>query len=81
MGESTSWRRGFAAGLLAFALSIGGQVATSEPAVVEAGASCPLARARMSHRIAERLSPRFEERGLAQRVALAVLGAVLHTCS
>jgi hypothetical protein len=80
MSESTSWRRGFAAGFLALALSIGGQVATREAEVV-VGRSCPLARIHVPHRTAERLPPRMESRGLAQRVALAVLEAVLHTCS
>jgi heme A synthase len=80
MSESMSWRRGFAAGFVALALSIGGQVATRE-AGMEAGTSCSLARMHAPHRYAERLPPRVESRGLAQRVALAVLGAVLHTCS
>ena len=80
MGESTSWRRGFAAGFVALALALGGQFATRE-AEVEPGTSCLLTRVHAPRRSVERLPPRLESRGLAQRVALAVLGAVLHTCS
>jgi len=35
----------------------------------------------LADRIAERFTPHFEARGIAQRVARAVLGAMLHTCS
>jgi hypothetical protein len=77
MNESQAWRRGFAAGFVALALAVGGQVATRE-ADVRAGRSCSLSRSRLSQRSP---APRAENSGLAQRVALAVLGAVLNGCS
>jgi hypothetical protein len=80
MNESKSWRRGFAVGFVALAVSIAGQVATREADVREVR-SCPLTRSPVSERFSERIAPQTEARGLAQRVALAVLGAVLHTCS
>lgn len=80
MSESQSWRRGFAAGFMALALSVGGQVATRE-SQTEPVPSCPLSRNRLAGRLADRLIPHAEERSLAQRVALAVLGAVLNGCT
>jgi hypothetical protein len=79
MNESQAWRRGFAAGFVALVLSIGGQVATRE-SDVQAG-PCPLSRSRISQRFTHRAAPHAETAGLAQRVALAVLGAVLNGCS
>ena len=76
MDESRSWRRGFAAGFLALALSVGGHVATGVPAS-DTGVSCPLTRARLA-RFRTRAAAEAETQGLAQRVARAVLGAVLH---
>ena len=80
MNEATSWRRGFAAGFAALALSVGGHLATADREVSVA-ASCPLARARLADRLSERVTPHIEARELAQRVARLVLGAVLGTCS
>lgn len=80
MNEAQSWRRGFAAGFVALALSVGGQVATRE-SDVRAGRSCPLSQDRGADGFAERVPARADAQGLAQRVALAVLGAVLHSCS
>jgi hypothetical protein len=80
MNEATSWRRGFAAGFAALALSVGGSLATSDRAV-SSGDSCPLERARLADRVSERVTPHMEARELAQRVARLVLGAVLGTCS
>ncbi|MGZ6124994.1 MAG: hypothetical protein ACXWLR_08535 [Myxococcales bacterium] len=65
---------------MALAVSIGGQVATRE-SDVRTGQSCPLSRGRVSPRFTHRVAPRAEAAGLAHRVALAVLGAVLNGCS
>ena len=80
MSESRSWRRGFAAGFVALALSVGGHLATSGPGA-PAEESCPLSRSRLADRLRQRVTPHVEARGIAQRVARAVLGAVLHSCS
>ncbi len=80
MTETTSWRRGFAAGFAALALAVGGQVATSGPEEVEAVESCPLARSATADRLAERFTPHLDAHGIAQRVARALLGMVLQTC-
>jgi len=80
MSESSSWRRGFAAGFLALALSVGGHLATSGSAV-SAGSVCPLSRGRLADRLSDRVTPQAEARGIAQRVARAVIGAVLHGCT
>jgi hypothetical protein len=80
MNESTSWRRGFTAGFAALALSVGGQIATRE-SDVRTTRSCPLSRSRVSERFTERVAPHAQVAGLAQRVARAVVGAVLHSCS
>jgi hypothetical protein len=80
MSESRSWRRGFAAGFVALALSLGGHLATSGSGA-PAWESCPLSRSRLTGRLAERVTPHLEARGIAQRVARAVLGAVLNSCS
>jgi hypothetical protein len=80
MSESQSWRRAFAAGFMALALSIGGHLATGASAA-PAGGSCPLSRGRLADRVLDRVTPHAEPRGIAQRVARAVLGAVFNTCS
>jgi hypothetical protein len=80
MSESQSWRRAFAAGFMALALSVGGHLATSGSAV-PAGGSCPLSRSRFADRVLDRATPRVEPRGIAHRVALALLGAMFNTCS
>jgi hypothetical protein len=80
MSESQSWRRAFAAGFMALALSVGGHLATSGSAA-PAGGSCPLSRGRLADRVLDRVTPHAEPRGIAQRVARAVLGAVFNTCS
>jgi hypothetical protein len=80
MSEATSWRRGFAAGFAALALSVGGHLATAERAG-SADSSCPLSRGRVAERLSDRVTPHVEARGLAQRVARLVIGAVLGTCS
>ena len=79
MNQSSSWRRGFAAGFLALALSVGGHLATADNEV-QAGTTCPLSRNRLVDRLADRVAP-LETRGIAQRVARAVLGAVFNSCS
>jgi hypothetical protein len=78
MSESTSWRRGFTAGFLALALSVGGHLATGGTRI---GSTCSISRMRLTNRLAERVAPDVDMPGIAQRVARAVLGAVLHPCS
>jgi len=80
MSDSSSWRRGFAAGFVALALSVGGHLATSGSGM-SAGASCSLSRTGLADRLADRVTPDVEARGIAQRVARAVLGAMLHGCT
>ncbi len=80
MGESSSWRRGFAAGFLALALSVGGHLATADNEV-RAGTTCPLSRGRLADRMVDRVTSHVEARGIAQRVARAVLGAVFNGCT
>ena len=80
MSESQSWRRGFAAGFVALGLGLGGQLATGA-SESEAASGCPLSRQRGAVRFTDRSAVQTETRGLAQRVALAVIGAVLHACS
>ena len=77
MSESQSWRRGFAAGFVALALSVGGQLATRAVDRSPEG-SCPLARGAAFEHFPRRSAARVEAQTLAQRVALAVIGAVLH---
>jgi hypothetical protein len=77
MNESQSWRRGFAAGFAALVLSVGGHLATEAPV----SGSCSLSRSMLADRLAERFTPSVEARGIAHRVARAVLDAMLHTCS
>ena len=79
MTETTSWRRGFAAGFAVLALAIGGQVATSGATDAEVEESCPLSRNAAADRLAERVTPHVDAHGIAQRVARAVLGMVLQT--
>lgn len=79
--DSRTWLRGFAAGFLVLALSVGGHMATSRG--VEAR-SCPLASARssdLSQRVLARISERVSRAYVAHRVALALLDAVLHGSS
>ncbi len=80
--ESKAWRRGFAAGFLALGLAVGGQVAASHAAAGEV--SCSLSREPgVAEQIIEHLKPAARAHGgLAQRVALALLGAMLRgSCS
>lgn len=72
--ESKAFARAFAAGLLALALSVGGQVATGRGA-----AGCPLDGGdSVAAAVIASLRPAVRAHGgVAQRVALAVLGAVL----
>ena len=77
MNESQSWRRGFAAGFAVLVLSVGGHLATD----AAAPESCSLSRTMLADRLAEQFTPRVEARGIAHRVARAVLDAMLHTCS
>jgi len=80
MSESQSWRRAFAAGFMALALSVGGHLATSARRRRREGRA-PLSRSRLADRVLDRVDPRIEPRGIAQRVALAVLGAMSIPCS
>ena len=78
--EAKSWRRGFAGGFAALLFALAGQVAASRlatPEVCAVGQEEPVAQ-----RLIDKLATPRAERGLTQRVALAVLGAMLmHTCS
>jgi hypothetical protein len=79
--EAKAWRRCFAAGFLAFGLSVAGQTAASR---MEVGStSCPMqAQPGLAEQVIESLKPTVRSHGVAQRVALAVLGAMLHgSCS
>jgi len=80
MGESRTWRRGFAAGFTVLALSVGGQMATSSE---EAASSrvCSVSGSRFVDRLADRFTPDVDAHSIAHRVARAVLGVVLQTCS
>ena len=79
--ESKSWRRGFAAGFLALGLSLTGQVAVSRLAADESSCSVS-AQPGIAEQVIERLKPALRSHGFAQRVALAVLGAMLRgSCS
>ena len=80
MSDSSTWRRGFAAGFMALALSVGGQIATSG-SEVSAGESCPLMRSRMADRLADRVTAHVDASAIAQRVARAVIGAFFNSCS
>jgi hypothetical protein len=80
MNETRSWRRGFAAGFAALALSVGGQLATGADDALDPAESCPLSRNRLADRMSDRFAPRMNAQGIAQRVAHAVVGAVLHGC-
>ena len=80
--DAKMWRRGFSAGFLALALSVGGQVTLGGPSSREA--RCPLgAQESLAEQLVQRLKPAVRSHGgVAQRVALAVLGAMLHNrCS
>ena len=79
--EAKTWRRGFAAGFLVLALSVGGQAASARWAPETE--SCPLpAQTGLAEQLIQRLKPAVRTHGVAQRVALAVLGAMLHSsCS
>ena len=81
MDESRSWRRGFAAGFTALALAVGGQVAVRAADESAATPSCALSRRMVWSRFSHRAAPRADAQSLAQRVARAVIGAVLHGCS
>jgi hypothetical protein len=79
--EVRSWRRGFAGGFAALLLAMAGQVTASRLASPEV---CPVAQpeAPIAQRLIDKLVTSRDHRGLTQRVALAVLGAMLtHTCS
>ncbi|HUJ25031.1 MAG TPA: hypothetical protein VLW85_03365 [Myxococcales bacterium] len=78
--EARQWRRGFAAGVAALALSVGGQVASSAASPRE---SCPIsARSGIAQRLYDHFAPQVRTNSVAHRVALALLGAMLHdTCS
>ena len=79
--EARSWRRGFTGGFAALLLALAGQAAASLLATPEVCAvgqpEEPVAR-----RLIDKLAAPRAQRGLTQRVALAVLGAMLtHSCS
>jgi hypothetical protein len=73
MNEAKEYRRAFAIGLLTLGVAMGGQMATSLPACHAAAPQRPVA----SRVLYAHLAPRTET-CLAQRVARAILGAVLN---
>ena len=79
--EATAWRRGFAAGFLALALSVGGQAASSR--LLGEARSCSLAaEPGVAEQLIEHLRPSLRGQGIAQRVALALLEAMVYSrCS
>lgn len=78
--EARQWRRGFAAGVAALALSVGGQAAFSAGAPHPA---CPIsAQPTVAQRLYDHFAPRVRTHSVAHRVALALLGAMLReSCS
>ena len=79
--EARAWRRGFLAGIAALVLSVGGQLAVSRASAGEQ--QCPLAAQQpgLAEQVIAHLKPSLGMH-VAQRVALAVLGAMLHSaCS
>src|SRR4051812_39770359 len=79
--EAKGWRRGFASGFLVLALAVAGQVGASRSQASHP--QCPLAAPEKSlaEQVIERIKPSVRSHGVAQRVALAVLGAMLHGSS
>jgi ABC-type transport system substrate-binding protein len=79
MDETKSFRRAFLAGLLTLGVALSGQMATSN---FDAAQTCAFSSS-ASHRQLDpaiglvQLEPRARP-GLAERVARAVIGAVLH---
>ena len=74
--EAKAWRRGFAGGFLALALSIGGQAVTAR--LSAAPESCPLAASRgIAAQLFDRVAPTVTG-NVAQRVVLAVLEAMIY---
>jgi hypothetical protein len=76
--QDRSWNKGFATGFLVLALSVGGQVA-SGPALDEPSCDRSPSGGLVSELVARLAGAQGQ--GIAQRVALKVLDAVLHTCS
>jgi len=76
--ESKSWRRGFLGGFAALAFAVAGQMTASR---FEIPAACPVEQQETP--VAQALIEKVvAPHGLTQRVALAVIGAMLmHTCS
>jgi hypothetical protein len=72
--DAKAWRRGFVSGILALALSVAAQAGLARTA-----AACPMEAAEpgLAEQVIQRLKPAVGT-NVAQRVALAVLGAVLH---
>jgi hypothetical protein len=76
--EAKAWRRGFSAGFLALAVSVAGQTLSSMASDAQ---PCPFAaQPGIAEQVVERLKPAVRSHGVAQRVALAVLNAMLHGC-
>ena len=79
--EAKAWRRGFASGFLALALSVAAQIGVGRSEASHS--SCPLAASEkgLAEQVIVHLKPTVRSHGMAQRVALAVLGAMLHGSS
>ena len=54
---------------------------SSAGSAAPAGGSCPLSQSRLADRFLDGMTSHAEPRGIAQRVARAVLGAMFNTCS
>jgi len=76
MDEAKTFRRAFAVGLLTLGVSLGGQMVTSRLEAPSGANACSLMRPVNSYFPYARLAAR-PEGTIAQRVARAVIGAVL----
>ena len=79
--ESKAWRRGFASGFLALALSVAGQLGVARAEAAHQACPTLAAETGLAEAVIERIKPSMRSHGVAQRVALAVLGAMLHGSS
>jgi hypothetical protein len=81
MNEAKEYRRAFAIGLLTLGVAVGGQLSTSRAEDRPAALACKLSTARSLAGVARLREPLLasrSEQSLAQRVARAVIGAVLN---
>ena len=79
--EAKGWRRGFASGFLVLALSAGAQVGVARYEARQRACPAWAPEQSLAEQVIERIKPSVRSHGVAQRVALAVLGAMLHGSS